>query len=101
MDKTKDAADLVEEGLTIVDDANAPVPDHLMRAEYGTWLDFMHEFYRVTGATEEEVNARDGRYDQLFCLLRTWGEYLAALRRVQPRPNDLDDRGFPVWHNHN
>jgi|TARA_R110000823_G_scaffold169269_1_gene301504 hypothetical protein len=84
MDKTKDA-----------------VPDHLTRQEYATWLEFMHEFYRVTGATEEEVNARDGKYDTLFCMLRTWSEWLAVLRREQPEPVDIDDRGFLVRPNHN
>jgi hypothetical protein len=77
------------------------VPDHLMRHEYATWLDFMHEFYRVTGATEKEVNARDGKYDTLFCMLRTWGEWHAVLRRGQPEPFDIDDRGFLVEPNHN
>jgi hypothetical protein len=80
MDKTKDA-----------------VPAHLMRQEYTTWLDFMYEFYRVTGATEEEVNARDSEYEKLFCLVRTWAEWLAVLRREQPRPSDLDHRGYPVF----
>ena len=77
------------------------VPDHLMRQEYATWLEFMYEFYRVTGATEKEVNARDGKYDTLFCMLRTWSEWLAVLRRAQPRPEDIDDRGNLSFPSHN
>ena len=67
-----------------------------MEEEYDAWLEFMQHFYAVTGhPTEEEINAKGGKYDSFFIALRAWSEKLALLRRPQPRVLELDERGFP------
>ena len=67
----------------------------VMEVEYDAWLLFMSNFYQATGATEEEVNQEDGKWDETFISLRIWGERLAQLRRPQAEILKFDERGFP------
>ncbi|MCH7892009.1 MAG: hypothetical protein IH921_10960 [Gemmatimonadetes bacterium] len=70
--------------------------EEVMQVEYDAWLDFMHEFYDVTGHPgEEAVNEVGGKYDIFFVKLRIWGERLAQLRRPQAEILKFDERGFP------
>lgn len=74
-----------------------PVDDWewVIQVEYDAWLDFMAQFYRATGATEEEVNEKGGPWDGVFIALRKWSERLAQLRRPQAAILKFDERGFP------
>ena len=66
-----------------------------MEEEYDAWLEFMKEFYHVTGHPGEELaNDVTGPYNDFFIKLRTWGEKLALLRRPQPRVLELDENGY-------
>lgn len=67
----------------------------VMEVEYDAWLLFMSNFYRASGATEEEVNEEGGKWDETFVSLRIWGERLAQLRRPQAEILKFDERGFP------